>query len=294
MPSNEDPNTIDAGPTLRMAAFRVSSAVLRHIAGLCLRAGMSFGDIQEIARKEFCSAAVEHLRSSHQKPTTSRVAILTGLSRADVAKTLKSTTAPESRAQYRARVDRVLHGWQFDPLFTDADGTPAPLPRRGEPSFERLCKTYSGDIPVRALLDELLERDIVEVLERGELALKKPCDYSNKDAPFELRETVEALDIAFNAAITKNTAGRVRIVGATFPTSQVPGHVVRICRQRIDRFLAALSNFIHTEAHATVPPEDSEASSIRFTIMQDVRTSAPSSPDHRSLRRESHEKLNDE
>jgi Family of unknown function (DUF6502) len=294
MKPNERLN-IESSQTLRTAAFRISSTILRHLAFLCLRAGMSFGDIQEIARKEFCSAAQEHLINTNQRATTSRVAILTGLSRADVAKTLRRTTAPASKAHYRARIDRVIHGWKFDPRFTDADGTPNPLPRRGESSFERLCKTYSGDIPVRALLDELIERQIVEVMENGKvISLKATCDLPNQDAPFETTEAIEAIEIAFNSSISKSTSGFSRVIGATFPTSQVPSHVARICRQRIDRFLAALSNFIHTEAHATTSSEPSDISSIHFAILQDVRTGTLPQFDHEGMPRDSHDKLDDE
>jgi hypothetical protein len=50
-----------------------------------------------------------------------------------------------------------LKGWLTDPRFCDHDGTPAPLLMNGPrgASFERLVREYSGDVPPRAMYEEL-------------------------------------------------------------------------------------------------------------------------------------------
>jgi uncharacterized protein DUF6502 len=60
---------------------------------------------------------------------------------------------------------RVLAGWFDDPKFLQANGDPDVLPVFGKRrSFERLVAQYSGGIPVRAMLDELLRIGAVEQL----------------------------------------------------------------------------------------------------------------------------------
>ena len=93
-----------------------------------------------------------------RKLTDSRVAIITGLSRKEVSR-LKSIEAPEDNeaAERFNRAARVISGWTRDPRFLDIHGQPARLTlQEGEFSFGELVKAYGGDVPTRAVFDELL------------------------------------------------------------------------------------------------------------------------------------------
>src|SRR5262249_39633778 len=50
----------------------------------------------------------------------------------------------------------VLTGWLRDPEFCDAEGRPRELADDGDKGFAGLVRRYSGDVPARAVLDELL------------------------------------------------------------------------------------------------------------------------------------------
>lgn len=255
------------------AIKRLTGRVARQLAFLCLRSGMSFGDLLEITKTEFCSAAIDHIAASGERPTTSRVAILSGLTRADVARTMKRKEAPPSPAKYRARVDRVLHGWESDPDFTGNDGLPAVLPKRGERSFEQLCRKYSGDMPTKALLDELIFRDAITLTVNSFVALKS--NRAHPVAQFDCEDAGETIETAFRAHTKDHEDGHARAqkVGALFSSARVPPHVIRTCRRRVDKFLAALSHFIQAEAIAAHEKNHGDESTLNFIILEDERNS---------------------
>jgi hypothetical protein len=61
------------------------------------------------------------------------------------------------------RAARVISGWLKDARFIDEKGDPLELPfEGGEVSFSSLVKHYSGDVPPRAIRDEMLRVGVVE------------------------------------------------------------------------------------------------------------------------------------
>jgi len=107
------------------------------------------------------------------RESKSRVAIMTGLPRSEVTRILGSSdTVPKSKPdQHPAR--RVLAAWHDDPRFLASNGDPAVLPIFGKRrSFERLVERYGASIPVRAMLDELIQLDAVERLEDQKIRAK--------------------------------------------------------------------------------------------------------------------------
>jgi len=70
------------------------------------------------------------------------------------------------------RAARVIAGWVRDKEFTDAAGEPLALSQAGATaSFSLLVKRYSGDVPARAVLDELLRVGAVERLDDDRIRL---------------------------------------------------------------------------------------------------------------------------
>jgi hypothetical protein len=102
-----------------------------------------------------------------RKPTISRASILTGLTRKDVQRLLAEPEPERAGAdESYNRAARVLTGWARDPDFQQADGQPAVLSFQDETrGFAELVRRYSGDMPARAVLDELLRVGAVRRLE---------------------------------------------------------------------------------------------------------------------------------
>jgi len=135
---------------------------------------MSFHDFSDIARRAFVEVAHRDFEIPGKKQTVSRVSVLTGLSRKEVQRIMASRTSAgptEPRERYN-RAARVIAGWVRDPEFADAPGEPAALRPDGEaPAFSTLVRRYSGDMPARAVLDELLRVGAVKREEDGRIRL---------------------------------------------------------------------------------------------------------------------------
>jgi len=110
---------------------------------------------------------------SGRKQSTSRVSVLTGLSRKEV-KRLTGIPRPDDteRDEKYNRAARVISAWRREREFLDADGNPSALSITGPwATFSEIVRRYSGDIPVRAILDELLRIGAVELLDNGKISL---------------------------------------------------------------------------------------------------------------------------
>jgi hypothetical protein len=152
--------------SLRIAVLRI----LEPLAKWLLDAGMGVGDFQSLVKIAFVRAAREQLRdggSGTDRPNVSRIAVLTGLTRADVNNILAGPEAAQSSDRGRQRAERVLSGWWNDSAFRDAEGNPAILPVRGKGrSFASLVDRYSGE--------RLLAGSILEALLRVKAVRRRP------------------------------------------------------------------------------------------------------------------------
>lgn len=132
--------------------------LLRPLVRLLLRNGMPYGAFADLAKRVFVDVAMREHALPGRKPSISRAAVITGLTRKDIQRVLQLELAEdaEAMAQYN-RAARVLSGWVRDQHYVDAEGNPLPLSLEGDiPSFAALVRQFSGDIPARAVLDELV------------------------------------------------------------------------------------------------------------------------------------------
>ena len=153
--------------SLKRAVRTAMLRLLAPLAELLLDAGIGVGEFASLAKLAYVRAAERRVGAGKDgRPNASRIAVLTGLTRVDVAAILKSAQGEPLTGEWdRQRAERVLTGWWNDPEFQDALGAPAALPVRGtRKSFEALCNRYSGDPRYAAILDELVR---VRAVRRG-------------------------------------------------------------------------------------------------------------------------------
>ena len=139
-----------------LVAFR---RVMGPLVKILLRHGVSFGEFAEIVKAVYVDVARREFALPDARQSASRIAIITGLTRKEVARLVGVLDRDMLlSASNLNRVGRVLAGWHQDPDFTGPYGMPyelsfdAPHSRR---SFTELVRRYSGDMPPRAMLDEL-------------------------------------------------------------------------------------------------------------------------------------------
>ncbi|HEX6928863.1 MAG TPA: DUF6502 family protein [Gammaproteobacteria bacterium] len=154
-------DSVDAG-AMRRCLLLFAETVLRPVVRILLRYGLSYPEFNQVARRLYVDVAMKEpefrgLRRKRQYK--SRVACITGLSRKEVLR-LVDAPRPSEDDHLRSsnRAARVLEGWITDSRYRGSNGKPLPLPfraPRGMRSFSELVHAYSGDIPPRAILDEL-------------------------------------------------------------------------------------------------------------------------------------------
>ena len=115
---------------------------------------MAYRDFSQLVKQAYVEVVEDELLDAGERPTTTRIAAITGLTRKDVAQ-LKQDDLADMVLTFN-RSQRVLQGWVNDMDFLDPQGEPAILPfRGGEVSFEQLVRRYSGDMSCFAMLDEM-------------------------------------------------------------------------------------------------------------------------------------------
>ena len=141
----------------KQAALSACRLLLRPLVYLLLKSGVSWREFAEVSKTSFVEVATDRFGIRGRPTNASRVAILTGLGRREVARQrelLAAASPPEP--PYLNAATRVLSGWHQDPDYVDADGQPRVIAAAGAaPSFEDLCRRHGGDIPASALLKEL-------------------------------------------------------------------------------------------------------------------------------------------
>ncbi|MCU7808302.1 MAG: hypothetical protein KZQ73_10605 [Candidatus Thiodiazotropha sp. (ex Semelilucina semeliformis)] len=147
--------------------------LLRPLVRLLLRNGVTYGDFADLSRWVFMDVASKDFGVPGRKQTVSRVSVITGLTRKEVSRLQKIETPDDSAISHQYnRAARVISGWMRDKRFLDKKGAPAPLHfDQGKHSFSDLVREHSGDIPPRAILDELMRVGTVAKDAEGKINL---------------------------------------------------------------------------------------------------------------------------
>lgn len=157
--------------------------ILRPLIRILLRNGISYGTFADFAKWLFVEVAEREFGIAGRKQSISRVSVITGLTRKEVMR-VRRLPQPDDResAERYNRASRVISGWRRDPEFLDAEGGPAVLAATGdERSFSELVRRYSGDMPFRAVLDELVRVGTAEIDESGRVHLRSRAYLPAKD-----------------------------------------------------------------------------------------------------------------
>ena len=154
----------------------ISAAVirlLRPLVQILLRNGVSYHTFSDLAKWVFIDVASKEFGIRGRKQSTSRVSVITGLSRKEIRRVQQLPRPDDSASTEKYnRAARVITAWRREREFVDADGEPALLPMSGSgATFSELVKRFSGDVPARAILDELIRIGAMERLDDGRLRL---------------------------------------------------------------------------------------------------------------------------
>jgi len=158
---------------MQKSILRAITKLLRPLIRILLQNGIPFGSFSEIARWIYVDLAIREFAIDGRKPSDSRASVITGLSRKEIhrLRNLNVLQEDDSASRYN-RAARVISAWSRQSRFHDQTGQPMDLPiESGENSFQALVKQFSGDVPARAILDELLRVGAVELTARKKVKL---------------------------------------------------------------------------------------------------------------------------
>jgi len=147
--------------------------IFEPLVRILLRHGISYQSCADWLRWCYVQVAYKDFAIKGRKQSKARVAIITGITRVEVAKQLTvESPADIQELETHQRASRVLSGWYKDAAFNDSNGKPLALLFDGNsPSFSELVDLYSGGTTPRAVLDELISVNSVAPTGNGKFQL---------------------------------------------------------------------------------------------------------------------------
>lgn len=142
-------------------ALDVLAEALQPIALAMLKGNLSASALVQAAKLAYVRAAIARLNIEGRKKTNiSRLSVVTGMTRKEVASYLVSkapsvsAASPKKQSEHRAL--RVLRAWTTDPRYKVSSGKVIDLPMEGNGrTFASLVRSYAGDVTTVAVLREL-------------------------------------------------------------------------------------------------------------------------------------------
>lgn len=255
--------------SLKSAILSMLARVLDPIVRMMLEAGIGVGEFITVAKSAYVRAAREEGRRAGgevKRPNVSRIAVVTGLTRLEVALILAAgATGPVAPDRGRQRAERVLAGWWNDADFHDERGEPAALPLRGAGrSFQALVRLYSGERWRSAtILDELLRVKAVRQLPDGRVkALSR--SYAT------VRWDPEGV-----ASVGEQLAEHCETLLHNLKDPGHPRFVGRVVNSRIDpRYVPVLLRDLRESAEVFLKTEDSSINFVGHTMKEERNASA--------------------
>jgi hypothetical protein len=171
---------------VQIRLLRSVHACMRPIARILLRSGITYRQFADIAKLAFVQEAFSEPERTGAKTNISRVAVQTGMSRKDVARTFADSTFSSLGLEGGVSpAARILQTWHTDTDYTDTDGNPKELPLEGpRPSFADLVDQVASDVTPGSVKAELEKAIAIEETFSGSVrALKRhfvPGDISEE------------------------------------------------------------------------------------------------------------------
>ena len=134
---------------------------------LLIRSGVTFPVLEKLLRELYVSVAEHEFTLVGKEQTDSRVSLLSGVHRKEVAR-LRGAGAPVSSVPTSvSRFGQIIARWLGEAEYRDESGQPRALPKSSagerEASFESLVESVTRDVRPRAVLDEWLSQGLVSL-----------------------------------------------------------------------------------------------------------------------------------
>ncbi len=160
----------------REELIAAARAILRPLVRLLIAHGLPFPAFARIGKQVYVEVAATDFSLPFKKQTDSRIALVTGITRKEVGSLRRrgvQEKSPTAHLDY-GLATRVISRWVTESRYRDDRGEPLALLYEappGSPSFVSLVAEVGGDIPPRAVADELIRVGTVELTPDGRVRL---------------------------------------------------------------------------------------------------------------------------
>lgn len=265
---------------LQLAITRLLGPLVRFL----LRHGVSHGEFSDWAKQAYINETSKHFGLNGKPPSLSRIAIVTGINRKEVKRIRDLDDAVDTRLGNHNRAIRVITGWLQDPLYFNASKQPKSL-TYGESNdpFNVLVKQYGGDVPAKAMLDELVRTGCAD-FENGKVSLKQqgyiPRD--SESAMFDMYATsVSDLLNTLDANLHTNQSRFQMSVAYNKVTTLGRDRFKQVTREEAMQLLKQLDGLLATYDRDASPQIDGEGShrvGLGIYWIEDSDDSLPEKP----------------
>lgn len=159
-------------------AAQAVAQVLRPLARLMIDHGLQLPSMVELLKQALVNEAAGAYELTDKANTDTRIALLTGVHRKDVKRLRSVSDAPASKSPMLTVASSVVARWISDSRYLNHDQTARPLARtpkrctEGDVDFTSLVAEVTRDVGARAVLDELVRLDVVDLRDDGHVELK--------------------------------------------------------------------------------------------------------------------------
>lgn len=165
--------------------------LLRPVVQQMIASGLTYPTFNQMAKQLFLEVAQEDFALPFKRQTDSRLALVTGLSRKEISQLLRRRRSAADQPEVEGSiVTHVIGRWMAGPPYATPDGIPRRLHYEsadpGAVSFARLVRELGIDIPVRAVLDELLHIGSAALLPDGDVELRREVHIPAADSEGKL------------------------------------------------------------------------------------------------------------
>lgn len=166
--------------------------LMRPVVRQLLAYGVTHPAFSRLLREIYVEIADRELALPHKRQTDSRISLVTGLHRKEIARLRRAPAEPQARperALEQSPVTRLLGRWMAGAPYADSRRGPRPLPYEAagnRASFARLVRELGIDAPPRSVLDELLRLGIAELGPGNTVVLRREVYVPADDAAAKL------------------------------------------------------------------------------------------------------------
>lgn len=159
--------------------------MLRPVVRQLLSHGITYPIFDQVVRGLYVEVAEGDFALPHKRQTDSRISLVTGLNRKEIARLRRQPASDEPPPLEQSLTARVIGRWMAGPPYADRRGRAHRLPyeddRASVATFARLVRDAGADVPVRSVLDELLRAGAAKLEPSGNVELCREAHVPARD-----------------------------------------------------------------------------------------------------------------